>query len=111
MKTSVWMFFLLFMVCGCINERGEWLQRAEACMEDDPACAYQCLQQIDSMDGLTDAAQAKYALLLVQAMHKCRMPLADDSLINKAVAYYLKGRNRHCLAKSLLYMGRAQRSW
>lgn len=105
MRTNVWMFFLLLLVCGCADEREQWLQRAEACMEDDPACAYQCLQQIDSTGGLTDAARAKYALLQVQAMHKCRMPLADDSLINTAVAYYQRVGNRHRLAKSLLYKG------
>lgn len=37
MKTNVWMFFLLFLVYGCSNEKEQWLQRAEACMENDPA--------------------------------------------------------------------------
>ena len=40
-----------------------------------------------------------------QAMHKCHIPLEDDSLINTAVAYYADSRDRRRLALSLLYKG------
>ena len=106
MKTKWWIWCLLMLVGGCVSESGQWLGRAEACMEADPLCAYQCLQQIDPAEhSLTDEQRARYALLQVQAMHKCRMPLADDSLINIAVAYYQRGDDRHALAKALLYKG------
>ena len=105
MKTNVWTIILFFFFSGCTDEGTLWLQRAETCMESDPSCAYQCLQQVQFMDGLSDASRAKYALLKVQAMHKCRMPLLNDSLINIAVAYFQKNGDRHCLAKSQLYKG------
>lgn len=106
MKIKWWIWCLLMLVGGCVSESGQWLGRAEACMEADPLCAYQCLQQIDPAEhSLTEEQRARYALLQVQAMHKCRMPLADDSLINIAVTYYQRGNDRHALAKALLYKG------
>ena len=106
MKQIVWMVFLLVAASSCTNESELWLERAETCMEADAACAYGCLQQIDpTSDELTEEERAKYALLRVQAMHKCRMPLSDDSLINVAVAYYQAKGEKHLLAKALLYKG------
>ena len=106
MMTKIRILFLFLFVSSCVSEGEQWLERAEACMETDPICAYQCLQQINpSANGLADAQQAKYALLKVQAMHKCRMPLGDDSLINRAVTYYQRANERHLLAKALLYKG------
>lgn len=74
-------------------------------MESTPDFAYRCLQQVDSPDRLPAGVQAKYALLLVQAMHKCAMPLGNDSLINKAVDYYRARDEHHHLAKAWLYKG------
>ena len=106
MKQTVWMVALLILAGSCTSESERWLERAEVSMETDPACAYGCLQQIGLADaGLTDEERARYALLQVQAMHKCRMPLSDDSLINVAVAYYQANNDTHMLAKALLYKG------
>ena len=106
MKQTVWMVALLILAGSCTSESERWLERAEVSMETDPACAYGCLQQIGlADDGLTDEERARYALLQVQAMHKCRMPLTNDSLINVAVAYYQANNDKHMLAKALLYKG------
>lgn len=106
MKTRIWIGALVVLMISCINESKHWLEEAEACMEADPVRAYQYLQQVDSaMAELTDEQQAKYALLQVQAMHKCRLPLDNDSLIDIAVTFYQKSSEKHALAKSLLYKG------
>lgn len=101
---------LLLAVCAlavaCGNSQVErWLARAEACMEADSDSAFRCLQYIDDVDGWSDEQRARYALLRTQAMHKCRIPLESDSLINVAVTYYADSNDRHRLALSLLYKG------
>ncbi len=76
---------LLGLTVGCDQRAERWLDMAEACMETNSDSAYRCLSQMDAMEGLSDRHQARYALLRTQAMHKCRMPLGSDSLINVAV--------------------------
>jgi len=94
------------LVAACGNDPVEqWLTRAEVCMEADSDSAFRCLQYIDDVDGGSDEQRARYALLRTQAMHKCRIPLEGDSLINVAVAYYADSDDRHRLALSLLYKG------
>ena len=104
---KIWLAMaVLLMVGACRESRVEqWLMCAEGCMETNPDSAYRCLQQIDVSDGLSDEQRARYALLRTQAMHKCRIPLESDSLINAAVAYYADSGDRHRLALSLLYKG------
>ena len=93
---------------GCSDNRNEQLlTRAEAYMETRADSARWLLQQVDSV--LTDEQQARYALLWTQAMHKCHIPLGDDSLINVAVDYYNRTGENHRLAKSLLYKGLVHR--
>lgn len=97
---------VFFMVGACGNGDAEqWLMRAEGCMETNQDSAYRCLQQIDVSEGLSDEQRARYALRRTQAMHKCRIPLESDSLINVAVTYYADNDDRHRLALSLLYKG------
>lgn len=98
---AVW---LLVVACGtdCVEQ---WLTRAEGCMETAPDSAYKCLLHIEEAGGCTDEQSAHYALLRTQSMHKCKMPLEDDSLINVAVDYYTQSDDRHRLALSLLYKG------
>lgn len=83
----------------------QWLNRAEVCMEVNADSAYRCLHYIESTGACNEEQRARYALLHTQAMHKCHVPLEDDSLINTAVAYYADSRDRHRLALSLLYKG------
>ncbi|MBR2358917.1 MAG: hypothetical protein IKA75_00630 [Bacteroidaceae bacterium] len=96
----------LLLAVACKESTVEqWLNRAEACMEVDADSAYRCLQYIADAEEWDDEQRARYALLHTQAMHKCHIPLEDDSLINTAVTYYADSRDRHRLALSLLYKG------
>lgn len=98
------MCILLMMGIGCDGERNDTLMAyAEAYMETRADSARWLLQQVDTV--LTEKQQARYALLWTQAMHKCHIPLGNDSLINVAVDYYSRTGERHLLAKSLLYKG------
>lgn len=105
MKLGVLMAVLLMAVACKESAVEQWLARAEACMEVNADSAYRCLQYIEDTDEWDEGERARYALLRTQAMHKCRIPLEDDSLINTAVAYYADSRDRHRLALSLLYKG------
>ena len=101
---------LLAVVCSLLAACGtdpveQWLTRAEACMEVNADSALRCLQYIEGTGACSDEQRARYALLRTQAMHKCRIPLESDSLINVAVAYYTDSDDRHRLALSLLYKG------
>ena len=101
---------LLAVVCSLLAACGtdpveQWLTRAEGCMEVNADSAYRCLQYIEGTGACSDEQRARYALLRTQAMHKCRIPLENDSLINVAVAYYAHSNDRHRLALSLLYKG------
>lgn len=96
----------LLLAVACKESTVEqWLNRAEACMEVNADSAYRCLQYIADAEEWDDKQRARYALLHTQAMHKCHIPLEDDSLINTAVAYYADSRDRRRLALSLLYKG------
>lgn len=101
---------LLAVVCSLLAACGtdpveQWLTRAEECMEVNADSAYRCLQYIEGTGACSDEQRARYALLRTQAMHKCRIPLESDSLINTAVDYYIQSDDRHRLALSLLYKG------
>ena len=106
MMKKVVLMVALLMVLSCKESPVEqWLSRAEACMEVNADSARRCLQYIEGAGACSDEQRARYALLRTQAMHKCRIPLEDDSLINVAVAYYADSHDRHRLALSLLYKG------
>ena len=93
------------LIAGCNRLAEECLDVAEACMETNPDSAYSSLQCLALREDLTGEERARYALLRTQAMHKCRIPLESDSLINVAVEYYTGSDDRHRLALSLLYKG------
>ncbi len=110
MKQMMKIGMLLAVVCSLLAACGtdpveQWLTRAEGCMEVNADSAYRCLQYIEGTGACSDEQRARYALLRTQAMHKCRIPLQSDSLINVAVAYYTDSDDRHRLALSLLYKG------
>ena len=96
----------MLMVIACKESPVEqWIIRAEENMEVNADSAYRCLHHAMKANGWNDELRARYALRYTQAMHKCRIPLEGDSLINTAVAYYTKSHDRHRLALSLLYKG------
>ena len=97
---------VLLMVIACKESAVEqWITRAEENMEVNADSAYRCLHHAMEANEWNDELRARYALRYTQAMHKCRIPLEDDSLINTAVEYYTKSHDRHRLALSLLYKG------
>ena len=104
---KIWLAVAVFLMVGACRESRveQWLVCAEGCMESNPDSAYRCLQQMDVSEGLSDGQYARYALLRTQAMHKCHIPLEDDSLINVAVEYYTEHKDKHKQALSLLYKG------
>ena len=97
---------LLGVFLGCNQDNmGAILRQAESCMEVCPDSVIRMLEEIEENSFDSDYQRAKYALLWVQAHHKCRLPLGNDSLINVAVDYYTLHKDRQYAAKALLYKG------
>lgn len=81
--------FFLVISCGPIpNATVGSLSLAQKCMEAYPDSALRILQQIPSPENLHGKAQADYALLMTQAMHKNSIKYTSDSLISIALTYY-----------------------
>ena len=100
------MMAVMLMTIACKESAVEqWITRAEQCMEVNADSAYRCLHHAVETNGWNDELRARYALRYTQAMHKCRIPLESDSLINTAVDYYTESHDYHRLALSLLYKG------
>lgn len=105
-------FRLLAIALLCIamfacqeNKNETILIMAENCMETYPDSAMRLLDKIHFPQDSPHRIQAKYALLKVQASHRCHQPLVNDSLINIAVDYYTRKGNIDYAAKALLYKG------
>lgn len=81
--------FFLVISCGPIPDATVGsLSLAQKCMEAYPDSALRILQQIPSPENLHGKAQADYALLMTQAMHKNSIKYTSDSLISIALTYY-----------------------
>lgn len=81
--------FFLVISCGPIPDAAVGsLSLAQKCMEAYPDSALRILQQIPSPENLHGKAQADYALLMTQAMHKNSIKYTSDSLISIALTYY-----------------------
>lgn len=91
-KTNLPVFvglFFLIMSCSSIPDATvDSLARAQKCMEAYPDSALKILQQIPCPEDLHGKAQADYALLMTQAMHKNNIKYTSDSLISIALEYY-----------------------
>ena len=94
---------LLVVQTSCNRDAEQCLYRAEECMETEPGKAYKCLSEMEDVGNLSAEQRARYAFLCTQAMHKCHIPLTNDSHINVAVEYYTKQNKNHYAAKALLY--------
>ncbi len=91
---------------GCQEDnKGGILRHAEECMETSPDSAIRMLEKMECIALDSDSQRAKYALLWTQARHKCHLPLGNDSLINVAVDYYTRHKERQYAAKAYLYKG------
>lgn len=82
---------LIFILISCSptpNAIVDSLSQAQKCMEAYPDSALKILQEIPSPEKLHGKAQADYALLMTQAMHKNNIKYTSDSLISIALEYY-----------------------
>lgn len=82
---------LIFILISCSptpNAIVDSLSQAQKCMEAYPDSALKILQEISSPEKLHGKAQADYALLMTQAMHKNNIKYTSDSLISIALEYY-----------------------
>lgn len=103
---SVILFFILLNMTGCHNTKlNPDLLVAESIIEAQPDSAYRILKNIKSLELTSDADNAKYALLMTQAMVKNDIPFDSDSLISSAVNYYSRHPTDSDLMKSLYYKG------
>ena len=99
-------FLILGLVCaGCVNKNGQMLSLAAGCMEVAPDSAMSILEKVENIREESHSQQAFFALLWIQARHKCHLPLGNDSLINIATNFYTQNKENHLAAKALLYKG------
>lgn len=99
-------FLILGLVCaGCVNKNGQMLSLAADCMEVAPDSAMSILEKVGNIREESHSQQAFFALLWIQARHKCHLPLGNDSLINIATNFYTQNEEKHLAAKALLYKG------
>ena len=106
------LLILLVVLCGltsCTSKSSPTIAtfiELDSLLVHYPDSALHILQRVDA-DALSNAQQAEYALLMVQAMDKNYIPYTNDSLIMVAVDYY-KSRNHKAdqQAKAYYYLGR-----
>lgn len=92
---------------SCENSAvNEQLNRAEQMMNEYPDSALMILSSIDSSTDLSTGQNARYALLLSQALDKNYIDVANDSLIRIAVRYYDNHGTTKDKYLSLYYLGR-----
>lgn len=82
------------------------MQHAEALMESLPDSALHVLQSLPDANLLEDELQARYCLLLSQALDKNQIPVKSDSLIRLAVRYYKNSPDSGRKAMALFYQGK-----
>ena len=98
---------VLLVACSSDSKQLTLLDGAESVMTSAPDSALTLLREIKS-NKLNRADNARYALLLSQALDKNYIDVTDDSLINIAVEYYEnKGENYYKML-TLYYQGRVK---
>ena len=98
---------LLLSACGESQRNSQFLNRAEAVMNDSCEVALSILQDsIDTTTLTTERGRAIYALLLSQALDKNYIDIASDSIIAPAVKYFADGDEPHYAMLSHYYHGR-----
>lgn len=105
---------LFFLIVSCVSTPDatvDSLARAQKCMETYPDSALKILQQIPSPEDLHGKAQADYALLMTQAMHKNNIKYTSDSLISITLGYYdAHSTDPVTEGKVLFYYGKVMQS-
>lgn len=99
-------YLILGLICaGCVNQNGQYMALASACVEVAPDSAMSILGKVGNIEKESHSQQAFFALLWTQARHKCHLSIENDSLITFATNYYMKKGEKHLAAKALLYKG------
>ena len=89
MRTFLYLLLAaVLLALGACNRRDARLTAASDVMDTAPDSALAILRHIDPSDISGAGNRALYALLLSQAMSKCHIPPATDSIADIAVAYY-----------------------
>lgn len=82
------------------------MQHAEALMETLPDSALHVLRSLPDLSLLENELQARYCLLLSQALDKNGIEIKSDSLIRPAVRYYKNSPDSAGKAMALFYQGK-----
>lgn len=98
------------LLAACRHEPAEPLHAltaAEAVMEEHPDSALSILAGVDTAT-TSPADRALHALLQAEALDKCGIRIASDSVVAPAVAFYDTRRQPLRAAMALYYLGRAR---
>ncbi len=108
MYKFVFILLLLFVSAGCHKNRqiSRQLSQIEKIMAIAPDSSLGILKQLNVSDLPTGRAQARYSLLLSEALEKNDIYLTHDSVIRIAVEYYSHRGSRREKAKTFYYLGR-----
>lgn len=108
MYKFVFILLLLYVAAGCHKDRkiGRQLSQIEKIMAIAPDSSLGILKQLNVSDLPTGRAQARYSLLLSEALEKNDIYLTHDSVIRIAVEYYSHRGSRREKAKTFYYLGR-----
>lgn len=107
MRIFIWgVLVMVLFSCHEKREYGSVLEKAEHFMALYPDSSLYLLQDINADIIRDPAAQAKYALLLSEALDKNGKNLKSDSILKPAVDYYSKKGTRQEKAKMYYYWGK-----
>lgn len=83
------------------------LAAADSIMSDSPETALEHLSSLDSTvtTGINRKEKAMYTLLMTEARYKCWLPVASDTAIHKAVAYFRKKGPESMYSRALTMQG------
>ena len=103
---SVWMVVMAGFIISCRQDKGvSELVWGKHYLWSAPDSSCRILESIPSPEKLTGEEQARYALLMTQAMYRCGYGISSDSLINIAVRHYSSQGTADERASAFLYKG------
>lgn len=108
MKSFInYVFIVIGIISACSghSSNSAILSKVDSLMADYPDSALHLLQQFPLTIESTSEDRAAYALLTTKALHKNKLPIQSDSLINIALYFYGERGNTKRLAESYFYKG------
>lgn len=96
---------ILIILNSCTSHSPAWedLESADIIMEEMPDSALKILYHISPVHLKGEEENARYALLMTQALTKNYYIITNDSLINIALHYYSKRKPSHYFMRTLFY--------